>query len=514
MQRIVTKEDRIKARYIPDGITEYRRDHNAVVYADITPSGNSDHTFYRAIGFVGSAMKSSFFHHFRTDQEMKKFIDDFFKRQEEIQQWKASRKENRDKGETDTQKVKKALKAAGYPVTSVTRGTGTASNWINVKIDDYESKINEHGRMVSQQGAAYSIVKHSAGRDDCHDDTQTDYFCENIIVNFTKYHRCSECVISDCKEWHTPESAARGCFLSREMADLQYAESAAWTAEQNRKKEEIAREPIGIEIRGDKVKVRNRAVNCGACFFIPRDRYDQLIQAGKTKVDIFDLLAFEDTEREKAEAYHDECEANREKIGHPWKYHQDGTRDNAAGPSSLDPVKLPHEVKEIMIDMDGTKKGKKYFDSFPAASAYLMTQEATFPSTGGYDKLNFKIVFVDGEDYSGRLDVKSASCPDNDLDLLDHVLTHCEWYAGRAKNPYCGPEKYAEMVKGFTEEKKKACADFIDKYLLPVKPDVPTFEICRGCPEYAECQGGHPEDCEQGYLDIVRSEMPSIWVKV
>lgn len=35
--------------------------------------------------------------------------------------------------------------------------------------------------------------------------------------------------------------------------------------------------------------------------------------------------------------------------------------------------------------------------------------------------------------------------------------------------------------------------------------DEPTFPVCRGCSEYVECQGGHPEDCEQGYHDLQRA---------
>jgi hypothetical protein len=34
----------------------------------------------------------------------------------------------------------------------------------------------------------------------------------------------------------------------------------------------------------------------------------------------------------------------------------------------------------------------------------------------------------------------------------------------------------------------------------------PTFPICRGCPEYSECCGGHPEDCEIGYEDMQKEK--------
>jgi hypothetical protein len=33
----------------------------------------------------------------------------------------------------------------------------------------------------------------------------------------------------------------------------------------------------------------------------------------------------------------------------------------------------------------------------------------------------------------------------------------------------------------------------------------PTFGICKGCPDYSECLGGHHEDCEIGYEDYLNS---------
>ena len=76
-----------------------------------------------------------------------------------------------------------------------------------------------------------SIAKEASGRSHLEDDIQTDYFCVNINVNFKKYHTCSECVISDCKEYHTPDSCVRGCFYSQEMADWDHKRNEAWKAE-------------------------------------------------------------------------------------------------------------------------------------------------------------------------------------------------------------------------------------------------------------------------------------------
>jgi hypothetical protein len=99
------------------------------------------------------------------------------------------------------------------------RGKGTASNWIEIHIDDYDEYIDASGYKARHYSEVMQIAKLASGRQDLHDDIQTDYFCVNINVSFTKYHRCSECLITDCKEYHTPDSCVRGCFYSQEMAN-------------------------------------------------------------------------------------------------------------------------------------------------------------------------------------------------------------------------------------------------------------------------------------------------------
>jgi len=208
-------EERIQARYIPAGFTIYRQAAGGIVYA--APDKMS------AIAYRGTAMKPEWHYRFQTPVQLDPECDRFFENLKAHEEFKQSRKLNRDKGETDTQKVKKALKAAGYPVTSVTRGTGTASHWIEITIDDYQSVINNQGDMVSQYGAVLSIAKKASGREHLEDDIQTDLFLVNISVHFTKYRRCRECVISNCREYHTPDSGACGGFCNQEMADIHYA---------------------------------------------------------------------------------------------------------------------------------------------------------------------------------------------------------------------------------------------------------------------------------------------------
>jgi len=215
MQRIMTKEGRLAARYIPPGYTLLKEQSGGIVY--VSPSGLT------AIAYRGTAMNPEWHTTYRTKEHFDHDIAAYFDRLSETAKWKETRKENRQKGETDTQKVKKALKAAGYPVTSVTRGSGTASHWIEITIDDYQSVINERGDMESQYGKVLWIAQVASGREHLHDDIQTDLFMVNISVNFTKYHRCSECVISNCDKYHTPDSCSCGGFLNQSMAGLHYA---------------------------------------------------------------------------------------------------------------------------------------------------------------------------------------------------------------------------------------------------------------------------------------------------
>lgn len=224
MMRVITKEQRIAARYIPAGYTVHKEKDGGIVYA----SADKLH----GIAFRGTAMNPEWNYKFRVPTQLDQECDRFFENIKKYQEFKESRKLTRDHGETDTQKVKKALKTAGYPVTSVHRDTGTASHWIDITVDDYESVMNERGELVSQYSKVLWIAQVASGREHLHDDIQTDLFMVNITVNFTKYHKCSECIISNCDryncdKYHTPESCACGSFLNQKMADIQYA---IWSA--------------------------------------------------------------------------------------------------------------------------------------------------------------------------------------------------------------------------------------------------------------------------------------------
>lgn len=80
--------------------------------------------------------------------------------------------------ESTTQRVKRALKAAGYPDVSVTRGKGTSYGWIYVRV------FGEKVSLEKDYGKVLRIAKKASGREHLEDDIMTDLFMVNILVEF------------------------------------------------------------------------------------------------------------------------------------------------------------------------------------------------------------------------------------------------------------------------------------------------------------------------------------------
>jgi hypothetical protein len=250
MRRPITKEERIAARYIPAAYTIYRETKDGIVYSGMSDTPIKGKILH-GIAFRGSAMNCEWHYNFRSQAQLEEETAKFFNNLDAHRKYQEERRATRNKGETDTQKVKKALKAAGYNVTSVHRDTGTASHWIDITIDDYDEYIDKDGYRQRRYGDVMQIAKVASGREHLHDDISTDLFMVNITVNFTKYHRCSECLISNCTEYHTPDSCARGCFYSKEMAAWDEIHREQWRREEEQKK--IALSLVELDPCGDRL---------------------------------------------------------------------------------------------------------------------------------------------------------------------------------------------------------------------------------------------------------------------
>lgn len=81
----------------------------------------------------------------------------------------------------ENRKVRAALKAAGFSKVKVGHGRGTAYGWIHATVIGKWTHREWHDRL---RGVAYSAIKIASGRQDRHDDLMTDYFCENISLDY------------------------------------------------------------------------------------------------------------------------------------------------------------------------------------------------------------------------------------------------------------------------------------------------------------------------------------------
>jgi len=103
------------------------------------------------------------------------------------------------------------------------------------------------------------------------------------------------------------------------------------------------------------------------------------------------------------------------------------------------------------------------YDNFPKTyKTFAAAQKALIPVykdslklDGGYNKTKFKIVFNDGMDYEGRLDIREKE--DNPVKYKNlfekHITDHVLYYV---RNPY----------PGMKDKAKKEYADFLKKYKL------------------------------------------------
>lgn len=106
----------------------------------------------------------------------------------------------------------------------------------------------------------------------------------------------------------------------------------------------------------------------------------------------------------------------------------------------------------------------KVYRSWKDARVGLAMDNRTYPGPGqGYDKHDFKVVFQDGEIYSGRLDVKQYVCQDNDQDVQRHVREFVAFYAGLFEPLWMQkkPGLYQETIKGENQEEYRA---WLEKY--------------------------------------------------
>lgn len=111
---------------------------------------------------------------------------------------------------------------------------------------------------------------------------------------------------------------------------------------------------------------------------------------------------------------------------------------------------------------------------------------------GGYDKIDFEIVFADTEAYKGTLEVKHYTEPDNDTDVAKHIHDHLVYYGGLLTeeffvNHHSTFEKYQQELRFIGPEKVAENVEFLDDYDILVDSYLshefarPWIAICVHC---------------------------------
>ena len=96
----------------------------------------------------------------------------------------------------------------------------------------------------------------------------------------------------------------------------------------------------------------------------------------------------------------------------------------------------------------------------------------TASKSGGYDKCDFHVVYIDGEDYSGRFDAAHPHSSSHELPSLEkHITRHLTFLAGIAACPsHMKQEDYDRITAQREKSVKDGAVAFLSKYALRDDP--------------------------------------------
>ena len=111
--------------------------------------------------------------------------------------------------------------------------------------------------------------------------------------------------------------------------------------------------------------------------------------------------------------------------------------------------------------------GLRTFNDFESANLFLRELARNAPGPNeGYYKTDFMIVFEDGEDYKGRIDLTNFETPD----LGDHVRKFVRFYSGSIMATdlpsHLTPEQYRTIVLRGGPERRDWMLAFLDHYQI------------------------------------------------
>lgn len=101
----------------------------------------------------------------------------------------------------ESKKIRELFKAdkslSAYKLVENGHGKGTAYGWIHVTVtypDGFYPVDDSHlcNERYHERSRIYYLIKNAVDRGDRHDDVQSDYFCENILLTFQSASEWSE----------------------------------------------------------------------------------------------------------------------------------------------------------------------------------------------------------------------------------------------------------------------------------------------------------------------------------
>lgn len=131
-------------------------------------------------------------------------------------------------------------------------------------------------------------------------------------------------------------------------------------------------------------------------------------------------------------------------------------------------AKIP--VKSIWLDRaEGYTRDLETVtvSSFEAADAVLRKWARTAPEGGGYNKVDFKVTWEDGETYAGRYDLVRADT--TKASLSTHMKEFCSFHGGLWCPPHMKRQIYDEFIERQERDpeapKRMEFVKFIKKYI-------------------------------------------------
>lgn len=145
------------------------------------------------------------------------------------------------------------------------------------------------------------------------------------------------------------------------------------------------------------------------------------------------------------------------------------------------------KVKSIRIyGSESSYAGDNTFDDWFDAGVHIRGIAMYAPKGGAYDKTNFDVLFEDGTNYAGRLDIQHYTMPfvGSDNDLAQHINDHLRFCAGKWCPPHMSGEDYQDYLKRAGPKSIKEYQDFLDNYDIPRSDGVVNISklvLCLGC---------------------------------